>query len=114
MCVCGDNAITRVREHARAGAGSVITRCQTMAYHKAVAIINNVGGPRRRRSERARTPVTKRAADGFGAVADYYRPVGREPRPADGRRERDTRDGHAAPSTHRRRRTTDGTGRIDK
>lgn len=55
-CACGDNAITRVREHARAGAGSVITRCQTMAYHKAVAIINNVGGPRRRRtrSERAR------------------------------------------------------------
>lgn len=46
VCVCGDNAITRVHEYARACARSVITRCQTMAYHKAVAIINNVGGPR--------------------------------------------------------------------
>jgi len=54
-----------------------------MAYHNnAVAIINNVGGQRAAVS--ARAPVTKRAADrdtvvdGFGAVADYYRPYGRE------------------------------------
>lgn len=42
----GNNAITRVRTHAQDRA-RVITCCQTMAYHNnAVAIINNVGGPR--------------------------------------------------------------------
>lgn len=118
VCVCGDNAITRVTStHARARCAWLRAAKQWPIIKRSPLSITLAGRGLRRwrtRSERARTPVTKRAADrdtadGFGAVADYYRPVGREPYTASTIRRwrRRTRCAEYAPST-------DGTGRIDR